>query len=60
MEKIREVEESNGEAKLKSVTADSTAGAGPQSLVGSSSERPKSFTQKRLSGPTLKVELLGA
>ncbi|MCU1265700.1 MAG: TraG/TraD family protein [Acidobacteria bacterium] len=60
MEKIREVEESNGEAKLKSVTADSTAGAGPQSVVGSSSERPKSITQKRLSGPTLKVELLGA
>jgi len=60
MERTREVEESNGEAKLKSVTADSTAGAGPQSLVGSSSERPKSITQKRLSGQTLKVELLGA
>jgi type IV secretory pathway TraG/TraD family ATPase VirD4 len=60
MEKIREVEEPNGEAKLKSVAADSTADASPQVLAEPNSQRPKSIVQKRLSGPTLKVELLGA
>jgi type IV secretory pathway TraG/TraD family ATPase VirD4 len=60
MERIREVEDPNGEAKLKNVAADSTAAASPQSLAGSNSQRPKSGAQKRLSGPTLKVELLGA